>query len=133
VVLFREHRHAQGERVHAREHAAAGPEHSRDLAGERLRGQVPGQRAVLGYHAIGTAVGEELKPARLGGDRAEPPPGSRVDDGRRHPGFHHAQHRVAGAGGDLGGVPRRPRDVHKERCLPGGTSQLRQPRGELRA
>ena len=53
-------------RVHAHEQIAARPEHPRDLGGEVLGHQVPGQGAVLGDDPVRAAVGEEREAARLG-------------------------------------------------------------------
>ncbi|HEY7260719.1 MAG TPA: hypothetical protein VH589_04450 [Trebonia sp.] len=109
AVLFGEQRHAEGERVHAGQHLPAGAQHARDLGNERLGGQVPRQRAVLGDHAVRAAVGEEVKPAAVGGHGAQPaarcPAVCRC--GRRCPHLWlcwlcDAQHVVAGAGRHLG-------------------------------
>lgn len=69
AVLLGQHRHAEGERVHAGEHLPARAQHPGDLGHERLRGQVPRQRAVLGDDAVRAAVGEELEPPAVGGYR----------------------------------------------------------------
>lgn len=71
-MLLGEHGHAEGERVHAGEHLPAGAQHARDIRHERLRGQVPRQRAVFGDHAVRAAVGEEVEPAAIGGYGAQP-------------------------------------------------------------
>lgn len=69
-MLLGEHGHAEGERVHAGEHLPARAQYPRDLGYERLGGQVPRQRAVLGDDAVRAAVGEELEPPAVGGHHA---------------------------------------------------------------
>jgi hypothetical protein len=100
-VLLGEHRHAEGERVHAGEHLPARAQHPGDLGHEGLSGQVPRQRAVLGDDAVRAAVGEELQPEAVGCDGTQPPAARR----RRWlgAGSDDAQHGVARAGGHLGG------------------------------
>jgi hypothetical protein len=126
-VLLREHRHAEGERVHAGEHATAGPEHARDLGDKVFGGQPKGQRPLLRDHAIGAAVGQELKAGPVGGHGGQPAACLMACDGRRyrHLRVDDAQHPVPGAGGDLGGARARTGYVEEE------TSPAWQPAGEL--
>jgi hypothetical protein len=126
-VLFREQRHAEGERVHAGEHLAARPEHARDLGDELFGGQPQGQRPLLGDHAVGAAVGEELQAGSVGGHRGQPAARlvGRDGRGRGHLLVDDAQDAVPGAGGDLGGAGARSGNVDEE------SPSAWQPAGEL--
>jgi hypothetical protein len=126
-VLLGEHRHAEGERVHAGEHLPAGTQHACDLGDKIFRGQPQGERALLGDHAIGAAVGEELEAGPVGGHGGEPAACLIGRDGRgdRHLRVDDAQHAVPGAGGHLGGARTWPRYVDEE------SAPARQPAGEL--
>jgi len=115
AVLLGEHGHAEGERVHAGEHLPAWAQYPRDLGYQRLGGQVPRQRAVLGDDPVRAAVREELKPPAVGGHRAQHAAArcARPRCGRRRrgrlggrrlgAGSDDAQHGVAGAGGHFRG------------------------------
>ena len=63
--------HAEGERVHAREHLPAWAEHARDLGDEILGGQPSRQGAILGDDPVGAPVSEELKARAVGGHGAD--------------------------------------------------------------
>ncbi|HEX6448181.1 MAG TPA: hypothetical protein VF060_01835 [Trebonia sp.] len=102
AVLLGEYRHAEGERVHAGEHLPARAQHPRDLGHDRLGGQVPRQRAVLGDDAVRAAVGEELQPEAVGCDSTQPAL-ARLGGRRPGAGSDDAQHRVPRAGGCLRG------------------------------
>jgi len=127
LMPFGQHGHAQDQRVHAGEQLTPGPQHPRDLRGEVLRHEVPGQCAVLGDHAVRAAVGEERQAAGLGHHRGDParrcppvPGGGRARQGRDHP-----DHRVPGPGRLCRAARPRPGDVHKQ------PPPRWEPRGEL--
>jgi hypothetical protein len=69
AVLLREERHAEGERVHAREHPPARAEHAGDLRDEILGAKPHRQGPVLGYHRVRAAVGDEPKVRAVGDHR----------------------------------------------------------------
>ncbi|MGH3251341.1 MAG: hypothetical protein ACRDOI_34750 [Trebonia sp.] len=126
-MLLGEDRHAEGERVHAGEHLPAGTQHAGDLGDKIFCRQPQGKRALLGDHAVGAAVGEELEAGPVGGHGAEPAACLIGRDGRgyRHIRVDDAEHAVPGARGHLGGARTGARYVDEE------SSPARQPAGEL--
>ena len=100
VVLLGEDGHAEDQGVHAGEQFAARPEHPRDLGGEVLGHQLPGQGAVLGDDPVRAAVGEERQAARLGHHRGDPAAGS---GGARRGPLARARRRPAGVAPNPGG------------------------------
>ena len=133
AVLLGQHRHPEHQRVHAGEHLPAGTEHARDLGHHVLGRQLQGQRAVLGDHTVGAAVGKELQARSFGRHRAEAMLAARDRRvgrvgrvGRQGGRADDAQHVVAGVGGQLGGARAGARYVDEK---PG---RGRQPVVELR-
>jgi hypothetical protein len=116
AVLLGEHGHPEGQRVDAGEHLPAGPEHARDLGDQLLGGQPQGQRPLLGDHAVGAAVRQELEAGAVGGHggQATAGRGARQRRRRRRLRVDHPQNAVPGGGGYLGGARAGTRDVDEE-------------------
>jgi hypothetical protein len=140
AVLLGQRRHPEHERVHAGEHLTAGAEHARDLGDHVLGGQPQRERAILGDHAVGAAVGEELEPGpvgRHGGEAAtggkwgllavcaSGPPGGMGGRGEWGAGAPHAGSLPPISGGHRGVVPRGRYSVdHAQHIVAGVGGQL---------
>jgi len=109
-VLLGQHRHAEHQRVHAGQHLPAGTEHPRDLGHDVLGRQPQRERAVLGDHAVGAAVGQELEAGRVRRHRGE----AVFTVGRQGGGVDYAQDVVAGVGGQVGRARARAGYVDQE-------------------
>ena len=122
-MLLGQHRHAEHQRVHADEHLTAGAEHARDLGYHVLGRQPERERPVLGDHAVGAAVGQELEPGAVGGHGGQAQPGSGVRaagvDGvgrlwRQGGRVDDAKHVMPGVGCQLGRARARAGNVDEE-------------------